>query len=78
MLTGTAKVMLVFMHLLFCSVFVIFAFAIFGEQWWMPNWFGVTLIGIGMYILFLIGCMMVMEYFDETGEFYRYDNEEED
>ena len=78
MLTGLTKVMLVFLHLLFCAVFVLFAFGIFGEQWWIPNFFGVIVIGVGMYVLFLIGCMFVMEYFDERGEFYRYDDDEEE
>lgn len=78
MLTGPIKVMTVFLHLLFCSIFVLGAFTIFGEQTWLPNWFGVVIMGVAGYILFVIGCIMMMEYFDERGEFYRYDDEEED
>lgn len=78
MLTGTAKVMLIFMHLVLCGLFVLFAFGLFAEQWWIPNIFGIVIIGVAMYVLFLIGCLLVMQYFDEEGEFYRYDDEEEE
>ena len=77
MLTGATKVTMVFMHILFSSLFVWFSFAMFGLQSWLPYFIGVVLTGIGMYILFILGCVMMMEYFDERGEFSRYENEEE-
>lgn len=72
------KLMVVFIHLIGASMFVLFSFAVFGEQWWIPNWLGVVIIGIALYILFGIAVMILMEYLDEQGKFDYYDWEEDD
>lgn len=77
MQTELTKVAFVFINLFLCSIFVLISFAIFGDQLWLPYFWGVVLFGVVMYVLFIIGCILIMDYFDRRGEFDRYEDEGE-
>lgn len=77
MQTELGKVAFVIIHLFLGGIFVLFSFAIFGDQLWLPYFWGVVLLGIVMYVLFILGCIMLIDYFDKRGEFDRHENEEE-
>jgi len=78
MQTELSKVALVFVNLFFCSIFVVISFAIFGDQFWLPFFIGIILFGIAMYVLFIVGFVMLTDYFDRLGEFDRHEDEGEE